>query len=121
MLMFIVQCSKATPNAGDRPIPTPSSWRLPPLEDTIDSVVEDLLEGQYTNPVRVIDFDPADGRRRDFTPLVARKLRRRCADQSRETPEFLQQFLVGSERPMAEPAVCEAGEFAMTSLGTQQR
>jgi hypothetical protein len=109
--MFIVQCSKATPNAGDRPIPTPSSWRLAPLEDTIDSVVEDLLEGQYNNPVRVIGFDPADRTRRDVTQLVARKLRRRCADQSRETPEFLQQFLVGSDRPMLEPAVREAGEL----------
>jgi hypothetical protein len=91
--MFIVQCSPATKCSGERPIPTPSSWRLPPLEDNIQSVVEDLLDGQYNNPVRVIGFNAAERISRDVTNDVARELRQRCADQSRDPPAFLQDFL----------------------------
>jgi hypothetical protein len=92
--MFIVQCSvAATKCSGERPIPTPSSWRIPPLEDTIQSVVEDLLDGQYNNPVRVIGFNPAERTSRDVTNEVAQELRQCCAEQSREPPEFLDEFL----------------------------
>ena len=90
--MFIVQCTLG-PAVVDRPIPPPSAWRLPPIEDTIDSVVDDLLEGQYNNPVRVIGFDAAERTSRDVSEDVARELRQRCRDQKREPPEFLQEFL----------------------------
>ena len=90
--MFIVQCNVAA-TASERPIPPPSAWRIPPLEDTIESVVDDLLEGQYNNPVRVIGFDAAQRTSRDVSEEVARELRQRCMDQRREPPEFLQEFL----------------------------
>src|SRR5438045_4877995 len=90
--MFIVQCPLSAA-AVDRPIPPPSAWRIPPLEDTIESVVDDLLEGQYNNPVRVIGFDAAQRTSRDVSEDVARELRQRCMDQRREPPEFLQEFL----------------------------
>src|SRR2546421_11064177 len=51
--VFIVQCNVAA-TASERPIPPPSAWRIPPVEDTIESAADDLLEGQYNNPVRVI-------------------------------------------------------------------
>jgi hypothetical protein len=97
--MFIVQCSVAgTKRSGERPIP--SSWRLPPPEDIIQSVVEDLLDGQYNNPVRVIGFNAAERTSRDVTSDVARQLRQRCLEQNREPPEFLHDFLTpcASER-----------------------
>jgi hypothetical protein len=90
--MFIVQCNVAAAG-GERPIPPPSAWRIPPVEDTIESVVDDLLEGQYNNPVRVIGFDAAERKSRDVSEAVARELRQRCEDQRREPPEFLQEFL----------------------------
>jgi hypothetical protein len=90
--VFIVQC-KVAAAASERPIPPPSAWRIPPVEDTIESVANDLLEGEYNNPVRVIGFDAAQGTSRDVSEDVARELRRRCADQRREPPEFLQEFL----------------------------
>src|SRR5438270_12007626 len=90
--MFIVQCTLSAA-AVDRPIPPPSAWRLPPVEDRIESVVDDLLEGQYNNPVRVIGFDAAQRTSRDVSEEVARELRQRCMDQRREPPEFLQEFL----------------------------
>jgi len=98
--VFIVQCYVAAA-AGERPIAPPSAWRIPPLEDTIASVVDDLLEGQYSNPVRVIGFDAADRRSRDVSADVARELRQRCIDQRREPPEFLQEFLGRCDRAPA--------------------
>jgi hypothetical protein len=90
--MFIVQCNVGAAAAG-RPIPPPSAWRIPPVEDTIESVADDLLEGQYNNPVRVIGFDAAARTSRDVSGEVARELRQRFADQRRKPPEFLQEFL----------------------------
>ena len=90
--MFIVQCNVGAAAAG-RPIPPPSAWRIPPVEDTIESVADDLLEGEYNNPVRVIGFDAAERTSRDVSEDVAWELRQRCADQRREPPEFLHEFL----------------------------
>jgi hypothetical protein len=94
--LFIVQCNFNAPER-ERPIAPPLAWRIPPVEDTIESVADDLLEGQYNNPVRVIGVDSADRRSRDVTADVARELRQRCVDQRREPPEFLQEFLGGCE------------------------
>jgi hypothetical protein len=66
-------------------------------EDSIESVVDDLLEGQYNNPVRVIGFNTEQRWSRDVSEDVAHELRQRCADQMREPPEFLQGFLEGCE------------------------
>ena len=41
--MFIVQFNVAA-TARERPISPPSAWRIPPVEDTIESVADDLLE-----------------------------------------------------------------------------
>src|SRR3954447_3318524 len=90
--MFIVQCNVAAA-ARERPIPPPSAWGIPPVEDTIESVVDDLVAGQYNNPVRVIGFDAAERTARDVSEDVAREVRQRCLDQRREPPEFLQEFL----------------------------
>jgi hypothetical protein len=95
--VFIVQCNVAAA-ASERPIPPPSAWRIPPIEDTIESVADDLLEGQYNNPVRVIGFDAADRRSRDVSEDVARELRQLCVDQRREPPQFLHEFLGRCDR-----------------------
>ena len=68
------------------------------LEDTIESVVDDLLEGQYNNPVRVIGFNTEERLSQDVSEDVAHELRQRCADQMREPPEFLNGFLERYER-----------------------
>jgi hypothetical protein len=70
------------------------AWRETNVEDTaLESVVTDLLEGQYSNPVRVIGFNTAEGWSRDVSEDVARELRQRCANQDRELPEFLHEFV----------------------------
>jgi hypothetical protein len=70
------------------------AWRETNVEDTeLESVINDLLEGQYSNPVRVIGFNTAEGWSRDVSEDIGRELRQRCANQDRELPEFLHEFV----------------------------
>ena len=70
------------------------AWREANVEDTdLEAVIQDLLEGQYSNPVRVIGFNVSEGWVRDVSEAIAQKLRERCADESRELPYSLQQFV----------------------------
>jgi hypothetical protein len=60
---------------------------------TVETVIEDLLDGQYSNPVRIISFNVADGWSRDISAQVAAELRRRCDLQLRDVPSGIQDFL----------------------------
>ena len=76
------------------------AWRETNVEDAqLESVINDLLEGQYSNPVRVIGFNTADGWSRDVSEHVAREVRQRCSDQDLDLPEFLQDFLSDTRSP----------------------
>ena len=69
------------------------AWRETDIEYTdLESVITDMLEGQYINPVRVVGFNVSQGWVRDVSEDVARELRQRCADQDSELPEFLRDF-----------------------------
>jgi hypothetical protein len=70
---------------------TPSQGTV--VEDTIKSLAENLLEGHYNDPVKVIGFNTIERSLLDVSEDVARELRRRCADQDRRLPEFLQEFV----------------------------
>jgi len=70
------------------------AWREAPVEDTdLETVIADLLEGQFAKPVRVVGFNTTEGWSRDVSEDVARELRQRCADRDRELPEFLREFV----------------------------
>ena len=59
-------------------------WRETDVEDTdFESVIAAMLEGQLSNPVRVISFSTAEGWSRDVSEDVAHELRQRCSDQGR--------------------------------------
>jgi hypothetical protein len=62
--------------------------------DTVDfeTVIQDLLTGQYNNPIRVIAFNTAERWSEDVSVDVAHELRRRCDLQMRDVPFFLQDF-----------------------------
>ena len=71
-----------------------TAWRETDVEDTdLKSVITDLLEGQYINPVRVVGFNVSQGWVRDVSEDVVRELRQRCADQDRRLPDFLEEFV----------------------------
>ena len=74
-------------------------WREAGVEMTDrESVIIDLLEGQYRYPVRVVAFNVAEGWCRDASKDIAHELRRRC-DHLRltELPESLQDFVTRFE------------------------
>ena len=70
------------------------AWRETNVEDTdLEAVIDDLLEGQYKNPVCVIGFNLAEGWVRDVSEEIALRLCQRCADEDRELPDSLHQFV----------------------------
>ena len=67
--------------------------------ETIDleTVISDLLAGQYKDPVRIIGFNTAEGWSQDVSADVALELRHRCDLQQRDIPFFLQDFVNRNE------------------------
>ena len=63
--------------------------------DTADfeTVIQDLLTGQYNNPLRVVAFNTAEHWSENVSEYVARELRRRCDLQMRVVPFYLQGFI----------------------------
>ena len=69
------------------------AWTEADYETTdLGTVVQDLLTGQYRNPIRVIAFNTAERWSEDVSEDVAHELRRRCDLQMRDIPFFLQDF-----------------------------
>jgi hypothetical protein len=70
------------------------SWREADVERTdLETVIRDMLEGQYKDPVRVIGLNPAEGWSQDVSEDVAQEIRRRCDLQLREVPSSIQSFV----------------------------
>jgi uncharacterized membrane protein len=70
------------------------AWREAGVEATdLETVILDLLEGQYKNPVRIVGFNTAEGWSKDVSTDVAHEIRQRCDLQMRDVPFFLQHFV----------------------------
>lgn len=71
-------------------------YREADVETTdLETVVIDLLDGQYRNPIRVVAFYTAEGWSQDVSEDVAQELRRRCDLQLRDVPSNIQEFVEG--------------------------
>src|ERR1700710_1910198 len=69
-------------------------WREADAEVTdLETVITDLLTGQYHDPVRVIAFNTAEHWARDVSEDVAHELRRRCDLQMRDIPSGIVDFV----------------------------
>ena len=70
------------------------SWRETDVEaGDLDTVISDMLKGEYSNPVRIAAFNTAEGWARDVSEDVADELRRRCDLQGTDVPEHLEGFM----------------------------
>jgi hypothetical protein len=69
-------------------------WRETDYYESADlkTVIQDLLTGQYSNPIRVVAFKTAERWSEDVSEDVAHELRRRCDLQMRDIPLPLQDF-----------------------------
>jgi len=61
------------------------------------SLVRNLLDGQYENPVRIVAFNTSEGWSRDVTVDIADELRRRFVEYD-EVPESLLAFMEACNR-----------------------
>lgn len=70
-----------------------------------ETVIRDLLSGQYSNPVRVVAFNTEEGWSRDVSEEIADEVAQRLAIDWREVPPSLEGFLDrhGIGRPMQLP------------------
>jgi hypothetical protein len=70
------------------------AWRETDVEATdLETIIADLLDGQYTNPVRIVGLNVAEGWSRDVSEDIADEIRRRCDMQMREVPAHLEAFI----------------------------
>jgi hypothetical protein len=69
-------------------------WPETDVEGTdLETVIVDLLQGQYKNPIRVVAFNTAKGWSQDVSEDVAQQLRHRCDLQLRDVPSSIQDFV----------------------------
>ena len=59
----------------------------------IETVITGLLQGQYSDPVRVIGFNTSEGWSRDVSEDVAHELRYRCDRLGLNIPANLEGFI----------------------------
>ena len=64
----------------------------------LETVIVDLLDGHYNNPVRVVAFNTAEGWSQDVSEDIAQELRRRCDLQLSDVPTSIQDFVEQHER-----------------------
>ncbi len=70
------------------------AYRETAEEDTnLGSVIDDLLTGQFNNPVRVVAFNTSEGWSRDVSEDVAREVIRRVAESGRRLAASSRQFV----------------------------
>jgi hypothetical protein len=74
------------------------AWREADYEATdLETVIEDLLSGQYNNPICVVAFNTAERWSEDVSQDVAHELRRRCDLLLRDVPSSIQDFVERQE------------------------
>ena len=65
----------------------------------LETVVRDLLDGQYKNPIRVVGFNTFEGWSQDVSADIAQELRRRCDLQFHDVPSNLDDFVQRYDGP----------------------
>ena len=69
-------------------------WReADALSTNSETVITDLMSGQYKDPIRVIAFNIVEGWSEDVSEDIAREIRRRFDLQLSDVPSALQDFI----------------------------
>lgn len=69
------------------------AWREADVEKTdLETIIRDMVDGQYSQPVRVIGFNTAEGWSRDLSEDVAEEIRHRWRHGA-ALPENLEGFM----------------------------
>ena len=62
-----------------------------------ETVISDLLAGEFNNPIRIVAFNTAEGWARDVTMDIADEVRRRYAEMD-DVPDSVLQFTEANRR-----------------------
>ena len=97
----VVQTPSIVPDAAERNVylvlddlgRSGRVWSESTETTDLETIVVDLLAGQYKNPVRIVGFNTVEGWSEDISADLAQQLRRRCDLQQRDIPFFLQDFV----------------------------
>ncbi|MDE1932961.1 hypothetical protein [Bradyrhizobium sp.] len=74
------------------------SWRETNIHSADrETLIRDLVNGEYNHPVRIVAFNTAEGWSRDVTVDVADELRRRYVEFG-EVPESVLEFIEANRR-----------------------
>src|SRR5260370_42531194 len=65
----------------------------------LETLIEDLLEDQYSSRVRIVAFNTTEGWSRDVSEEVAQILSQRCAEQRRDLVSSVQEFVDRYQNP----------------------
>ena len=74
--------------------PIGRAWREADLETAdLETVIQDLMAGEYASPIRVAAFNTAERWSEDVSEDIAREIQRRCDLQQTDVPSHLQDFV----------------------------
>ena len=77
------------------------AWRESDYEATdLETVIQNLLSGQYNNPIRVVAFNTDERWSEDVSEDVAHELRRRCDLEGSDVPSSIQDFVERHKVPL---------------------
>jgi hypothetical protein len=62
-------------------------------EADLETVIEDMIEGQYRNPTRVVGFNTSEGWSRDVSEDVAWEVVHRLRSEGKAIPASTREFL----------------------------
>ncbi|MET4846951.1 hypothetical protein [Bradyrhizobium japonicum] len=70
-----------------------SAWCEADLESAVETVIQDLLAGEYRKPIRVVAFNTAECWSQDVSEDIAREIQRRCNLHLSDVPSYLQELV----------------------------
>jgi hypothetical protein len=75
-----------------------SVWREVDVEATdYETVIRDLLSGQYSDPVRIVSFNTGEGWSRDVSAEIVEDLQQRCEQGTSGQPDRIRRELQHQE------------------------
>jgi hypothetical protein len=65
----------------------------------LESIINELMSGQYNDPVRVVAFNTLEHWSQDVSGDVAAEIQTRCDIEGVAVPEHIQDFVIGHIEP----------------------
>jgi hypothetical protein len=93
------ECPPVVPYGADQTIylvvegPGPQGAARQTERPDIETVIADLLSGQFNDPIEVVAFNTLEHWTDDLSKDIAREIRCRCDIEGREVPDYLDEFV----------------------------